>query len=167
MSIVICLERPDAEDASELIQELEAILAPQYPDESRHGYSVDKLIKQKVEFFVLRYEGEAAGCAGVQFFNSEGRMAFGEVKRMYVRPRFRGLGFGKLLLKKLEETAIARRVDILRLETGIHQTEAIQLYERHGFYRIGPFGEYRDDPLSRYFEKRVLPATVVEEAANE
>ena len=160
MPVVIGLERPDTEDAGKLIEELEAILAPQYPQESRHGYSIDKLIKQKVEFFVLRRDGEAAGCAGVQFFNTEGSVAYGEVKRMYIRPQFRGLGFAKLLLNKLEETAAARNVDILRLETGIHQIEAIQLYERHGFYRIGPFGEYRDDPLSRYFEKRIslIPA---------
>lgn len=42
---------------------------------------------------------------------------------------------------------------LLRLETGIHQAEAIGLYERVGFYRIPPFGPYRVDPLSLYFEK--------------
>jgi len=43
----------------------------------------------------------------------------------------------------------------LRLETGIHQKEAIGLYERMGFQSIPPFGEYVDDPLSRFFEKRI------------
>ena len=78
---------------------------------------------------------------------------------MYVRPKFRGLGFARQLLSQLEQTAQAYRVEILRLETGIYQTEAIQLYERTGFYRIGPFGEYRDDPLSIYFEKRLPSAS--------
>jgi ribosomal protein S18 acetylase RimI-like enzyme len=126
-----------------------------YPVESRHGYSITKLIEQKVEFFVIRCDGEAAGCAGVQFFDSKGGVAYGEVKRMYIRPSFRGRGLAKLALRRLEETAAARGVKLLRLETGIHQTEAIGLYERYGFQRIGPFGEYRDDPLSLYFEKRV------------
>jgi putative acetyltransferase len=154
MSIIIYSERPDTEDAVKLIEELEAILAPMYPQESRHGYSITKLIEQKVEFFVIRCDGEAAGCAGVQFFNEDGT-TYGEVKRMYIRPSFRGLGLAKLALKQLEETAAARGVEILRLETGIHQTEAVGLYERYGFKRIGPFGEYWDDPLSLYFEKRV------------
>jgi ribosomal protein S18 acetylase RimI-like enzyme len=157
MSITISTERPDTEDATRLIEELEAVLSPMYPQESRHGYSITKLIEQKVEFFVIRCDGEAAGCAGVQFFN-EGGVAYGEVKRMYIRPSFRGLGLAKLALKQLEETAAARGVEILRLETGIHQTEAVGLYERYGFKRIGPFGEYWDDPLSLYFEKRVAVA---------
>jgi putative acetyltransferase len=44
-------------------------------------------------------------------------------------------------------------VGMLRLETGIYQTEAIGLYERWGFQRRPPFGEYRVDPNSVYFEK--------------
>jgi putative acetyltransferase len=166
MSITIYPERPDTEDAVRLIEELEAILSPMYPEESRHGYSITKLIEQKVEFFVIRHDGEAAGCAGVQFFDDNG-IAYGEVKRMYIRPSFRGLGLAKLALKQLEETAAARGVEILRLETGIHQMEAVRLYERTGFKRIGPFGEYWDDPLSIYLEKRISLATNLKETVRE
>ena len=42
----------------------------------------------------------------------------------------------------------------MRLETGIHQRAAIELYERAGFRRIPPFGDYQEDPLSRCYEKR-------------
>ncbi|MCB0197954.1 MAG: GNAT family N-acetyltransferase, partial [Anaerolineae bacterium] len=134
---------------------LEAILSPLYPDESRHGYSIQKLIDQKVKFFVIRHQGEAAGCAGVQIYENNGDVAYGEAKRMYVRPRFRSLGLAKLLLQQLEETVAARGITLLRLETGIHQTEAIQLYEQNGFRRIDPFGEYFYDPLSICYEKQV------------
>ncbi len=158
MSVTIHVERPDTADATQLIQELEAILAPQYPDESRHGYSIQKLIEQKVDFFVIRCDGEAAGCGGVQFYTNPNERAYGEVKRMYVRPTFQGQGLAKQLLQRLEETSVARNIEILRLETGIHQTAAIQLYERCGFHRISPFGEYRDDPLSLYFEKPLTPS---------
>jgi putative acetyltransferase len=41
----------------------------------------------------------------------------------------------------------------VRLETGIHQLAAIALYERAGFESIPPFGEYVDDPNSRFYEK--------------
>jgi hypothetical protein len=41
------------------------------------------------------------------------------------------------------------------LETGIYQKEAIGLYEQAGFQRIPPFGAYKEDPLSLFFEKRI------------
>jgi ribosomal protein S18 acetylase RimI-like enzyme len=74
---------------------------------------------------------------------------------MWVRPWFRGLGYGKLTLDHLAAYAASRDVRILRLETGIHQHAAIRLYEREGFERIPPFGPYRDDPVSRCYEKRI------------
>lgn len=74
---------------------------------------------------------------------------------MYVRPEFRGLGLGRLMLDHLASHARRQGVGLLRLETGIHQASAISLYERYGFERIGPFGDYAADPLSVYFEKRI------------
>ena len=47
MPIVITAERPDSADAVALITELEAHLAPQYPRESRHGFSVEKLLRER------------------------------------------------------------------------------------------------------------------------
>lgn len=151
MPTIIVPERPDTADAQALIAELEAHLEPLYPRESRHGYNVEKLIAQAVAFFVIRHDGIPAGCGGVQLFGKE----YGEIKRMYVRPQFWGLGLAKMLLEHLEDYARGRGVGILRLETGIHQHAAINLYERMGFQRIAPFGEYWDDPLSRFYEKRV------------
>jgi GNAT superfamily N-acetyltransferase len=152
MSAVITQERPDSADAIVLISELEAHLASLYPVESRHGYSVEKLIAQAVAFFVLRDNGTPAGCGGIQMFGTE----YGELKRMYVRPQFRGQGFGKLLLDHLADHARARGVRLLRLETGIHQAAAISVYERTGFQRIPPFGDYVEDPLSLCYEKRIM-----------
>jgi ribosomal protein S18 acetylase RimI-like enzyme len=151
MSTRIERERPDSADAVALITELEAHLDPLYPAKSRHGYSVEKLIAQGVAFFVLRENGTAAACGGIQLIGTE----YGELKRMYVRPQFRGLGFGKMLVLHLEAHARAHGVGMVRLETGIHQAAAIGLYERLGFQRIGPFGEYVEDPLSRFYEKRI------------
>jgi putative acetyltransferase len=152
MPAIITPERPDTADAVALIAELEAHLDPLYPSKSRHGYSVEKLIAQAVAFFVLRENGIPAGCGGIQLFGTK----YGELKRMYVRPQYRGLGFGKLLLMHLADYARAHGVGLLRLETGIHQTPAISLYERMGFQRIAPFGEYIEDPLSLFYEKRIV-----------
>ena len=149
MPVVITAERPDTPDAINLITELEAVLEPLYPQESRHGLSVERLLTENVPFFVLRVEGAPVGCGGVKLFGTE----YGEIKRMYVRPQFRGQGFAKLILDHLADYAQAQGVTLLRLETGIYQHEAMRLYERMGFYQIPPFGDYRNDPLSVFYEK--------------
>lgn len=149
MPVVITAERPDTPDAINLITELEAVLEPLYPQESRHGLSVERLLTENVPFFVLRVEGTPVGCGGVKLFGTE----YGEIKRMYVRPQFRGQGFAKLILDHLADYAQAQGVTLLRLETGIYQHEAMRLYERMGFYQIPPFGDYRNDPLSVFYEK--------------
>jgi len=154
MTTVIAPERPDTADASVLIAELEAQLEPLYPRASRHGYSIEKLIAEAVAFFLMRHNATPAGCGGIKLFGAE----YGEVKRMYVRPQFRGLGLGKLMLDHLADYARGQGVGLLRLETGIHQRTAIRLYERMGFRRIPPFGAYKEDPLSVFYEKHLIGA---------
>ena len=151
MTTVISAERADTADARLLISELEAHLDPLYPRTSRHGYSVEKLMQQAVAFFVSRQDGILAGCGGIEFFGNE----YGEIKRIYVRPQFRGLGLARLMLNHLAAYVQERKVNLLRLETGIHQKEAIALYEGMGFQQIPPFGSYKADPLSRFYEKRI------------
>jgi putative acetyltransferase len=151
MATTVTPEHPASPDATTLIAELDAVLEPLYARESRHGFSVQKLIADSVAFFVLRDDGIPAGCGGIKLFGTD----YGEVKRMYVRPQFRGMGFGKLMLDHLSDYERARGVEILRLETGIHQHAAIRLYEQAGFQRIPPFGPYREDPVSRCYEKRL------------
>jgi putative acetyltransferase len=152
MAAIIVEERPDTADAMLLIEELESYLVPFYPPESRHGFSVEKLVREAVTFFVTRHDDIPAGCGGVKLFGTE----YAEVKRMFVRPQFRGLGLGKLMLNQLTDYSRQHGVTTLRLETGIYQTEAIGLYEGFGFQRILPFGEYREDPLSVFFEKNLV-----------
>jgi putative acetyltransferase len=151
LGVVITEERPDTPDASALIEELDAHLAKLYAVESRHGFSVEKLLRDGVRFFVARNDGRAAGCGGVLLVGRE----YAEVKRMYVRPAFRGRGVGRLMLDHLIAQARAHGLTVIRLETGIHQREAISLYERRGFRRIPPFGPYWDDPVSRCYEMRL------------
>jgi GNAT superfamily N-acetyltransferase len=151
MSTIITRERPDSPDAVSLISELDAHLEPLYPSESRHGLSVDRLLAENVAFFVLRTPEAPACCGGIYLVGD----AYGELKRMYVRPQFRGFGFAKLMLQHLQDYARLHNITTLRLETGVHQREAIGLYERFGFYRIPPFGSYTNDPLSLCYEKQL------------
>jgi len=150
MSVRIEQVAPDSPAAVELIRELDDHLDQQpYTASSRHAFSVDKLIREDVAFFVLSYFDQLAGCGGVKLFAND----YGEVKRMFVRPKYRGLGLGMNILDYLAEHTRAHHINILRLETGIYQKEAIGLYEKYGFKRRSPFGSYREDPLSVYFEK--------------
>lgn len=154
---------PASREARLLIAELDAYLDPLYPKESQHGYSIEKLIDQRVELFVLYERGTPAGCAGVQFFpgDHDQDAPYGELKRMYVRNEFRGRGFGKLLLDHIECFVASRAVFAVRLETGVYQPEAVGLYERNGYHRIPPFRDYPpDDPLSLCYEKRLDSASL-------
>ena len=152
MQIQVEPARPDSVDAMQLIAELDQYLNDlPYTPESRHAYSIEKLLNEGVDFFVAFVDGKAAGCGGVKLFKRH----YAEVKRMYVRPSFRGVGLGKAILNHLAQHAIDGGINVLRLETGIYQTEAIGLYERWGFQRRPPFGEYKEHPLSLYFEKRI------------
>ncbi len=157
-SITIRREHPGTEEASQLIAELDAYLRPLYPIESQHGYSIEKLVEQRVEFFVIHRNGEPAGCGGVQIIcdPNDPVERYGEIKRMYLRDRFRGLGLARRMLAHLEQVASDMGATRMRLETGIYQPEAIALYEKCGYHQIPPFGSYPpDDPLSLCYEKRL------------
>ena len=85
-----------------------------------------------------------------------------EIKRMYVRASARRTGMARAVLAHLEATAAEAGADVLVLETGTAQPEAIQLYESSGYVRVEPFGYYKGYPSARHFGKRLRPA---EEAA--
>jgi putative acetyltransferase len=150
-TITITSERPDTPDATQLITELEEFLAPLYPQASRHGLSVERLIQENVAFFVLRVNAEPAACGGLKVYGSE----YGELKRMFVRPQFRGTGLAKRMLLHLEAYAREQGLAVLRLETGIYQIEAIGLYQHMGYQTIPPFGAYVADPYNLFFEKKI------------
>jgi len=78
-----------------------------------------------------------------------------EIKRMYVVPEQRGTGLARRILAELESTAVAAGFDLLVLETGLMQPEAIGLYESSGYVPIDGFGHYCGHELSRSFAKRI------------
>ncbi|SDO91153.1 Acetyltransferase (GNAT) family protein [Pedococcus dokdonensis] len=78
-----------------------------------------------------------------------------EVKRMFVSPTLRRRGLARLLLTALEDSARDADVEVLALETGSVQTEAIALYESAGYQPTARFGHYADSELARYYAKRL------------
>lgn len=80
-----------------------------------------------------------------------------EIKRMYVVPRVQRRGLARLMLAHLEATAAAAGADVMVLETGLKQPEAIALYESSGYVPVEGFGYYRWSPTVRYFGKGLGP----------
>ena len=59
------------------------------------------------------------------------------------------------MLAHLESTARDAGAEVMVLETGLAQPEAIALYESSGYTPIPGFGFYKDAPLSRCFARRL------------
>ena len=78
-----------------------------------------------------------------------------EVKRMYVVPAARGQGWARMILAALESSARDGGADVMVLETGTAQPEAIALYESSGYLPVDGFGYYRESPSVRYLGKRL------------
>jgi putative acetyltransferase len=147
--MIINTETPDQPEVRAMLEKLDAYCAALYPAESNHLMDIASLTQGDVLFLVARdVGGRAVGCAALV-----NRGGYGEVKRMYVDEAGRGRGTGRQLLEQLVMFARMSGLQVLRLETGIHQPEAIGLYERSGFVRIDPFGDYQPDPLSLFMEK--------------
>ena len=71
MAPSITPEHPASPDATALIAELDAHLGALYAVESRHGFSIQKLIAESVAFFAIRENGASAGCGGIKLFGTE------------------------------------------------------------------------------------------------
>jgi putative acetyltransferase len=149
--VAIAAERPDQPAVVRLIEALDAHAAGLYPPESNHLLDIATLCGPEVTFLVARLAGEAVGC-GALVRDPRG---WAEVKRMYVAPQARGRRLGAAILALLEEAAAAQGIAVLRLETGIHNGEALALYRRAGYRDCAAFGDYRPDPLSVFMEKRL------------
>jgi putative acetyltransferase len=150
--LVISPENPTCSAIEQLITELDYYLAALYPPESRHGIDIPAMLNKSVTVFLAKLEDEPVGCGALKLFAP----SYAEVKRMYIKPAFRGKGIGKKILNEIELSAKQANIYTLRIETGIYQPEAIGLYEKLGFYRIPPFGDYKPDPLCVFFEKKLV-----------
>jgi putative acetyltransferase len=151
------IERVDPEAARHLIAAADAYMAGLYPAESNHFDGLDALRLPNVLFVGAYRQGVIVGCGAVKTLRDDGE--YGEIKRVYVEPQHRGRGISKALMEVLEAHLTGAGIRLARLETGIHQPEAIGLYRRLGYRDRAPFGKYAPDPLSLFMEK-ILPVPV-------
>ena len=147
MLITIASERPDTPEVLAILAASDTFAASLYPAESNHLIDAAALLAPHVLFLVARVDGVAAATGAVVGYDE-----YGEIKRLFVLPPYRRLGLGRRMLHALLDHLRAHGFSMARLETGIYNTEALALYERAGFVKVDPFGDYVEDPLSVFYE---------------
>lgn len=98
-------------------------------------------------------DGADAGCGGIRRVEDGPAGVRYEVKHLYLQPRTRGRGWGRLLLDALEERARAFGAAELVLDTHHTLEAAGALYARAGFTAIEP---YNDNPNATRWYGKVL-----------
>lgn len=133
-----------------LVASLDAELSDR--DGSDHAF-YDQFNKiEGLKYTVVLYEDWIpVGCGAIKAFSPKTM----EVKRMFVRPKYRGKGLASRVLAALEEWAIELQCTRCILETGKRQPEAIQLYQNRGYQRILNYGQYTGVENSLCFEKKL------------
>lgn len=144
----------DPNQAKTLIEALDQYQASLYPAESNHLDSLDTLSNKNVTMVGAMEAGTLLAIGAVKVFEN-----YGEIKRVFVPKPHRGNGLAKMIMAALEQRLKEQSVHYAKLETGIHQHEAIGLYHHLGYLNCPPFGSYRPDPLSVFMSKKLDPAS--------
>jgi len=91
---------------------------------------------------LAEYEGQIAGCAGLHKLEA----GICEMKRLYLRPQFRGKGLGRALADRIIAEARAIGYQRMRLDTVEPvMKDAVAMYRSIGFREIAP---YCDNPIA-------------------
>jgi len=122
--------------------------------EACHVLPIDELGAPGIRFFTLRDGAGILLCVGALKSIGPGH---GEVKSMRTTPGALGLGAGGAMLRHLTEAARGMGVTRLSLETGnsLLFAAANRLYQRDGFTRCDPFGDYRDTPFTHFYTREI------------
>lgn len=86
-------------------------------------------------FVVVRAANMPVGCIGIKKFGEDSC----EMKRMYVRPAYRGKGIGGLLCKYVIDWCRKSMKGRILLDTNAEMKDAVSLYRKWGFIEIAPY----------------------------
>ena len=96
-----------------------------------------ELVGRNAQVFIAFQADQMAGCVVLRKFGD----GIGEMKRLYVRPAFQGLGLGRSLSERVIAEAKSAGYRVLRLDTLPMMEHAIALYRALGFREIPPYGD--------------------------
>lgn len=109
-----------------------------------------KYASPKGRLLIATIDGQAAGCVALRPFDA----TRGEIKRLYVRPQFRGKKLGEMLVTAI--TQEARRIgyaEIIADTIPGLMAAALAVYERLGFERIEPYSN--ETPEAQHIRLRL------------
>lgn len=144
-------------DAQALIAAVQAEYVVRYGGQDESPIDPCDFEDPRGRFFVAYADGVpvATGAWRRSSVRALGAEVTAEVKRMYVVPAAQRRGVARRMLAHLEITAAAEGVEVMVLETGMKQPEAIALYESSGYEPIPGYGYYCGFELSRCFGRRI------------
>lgn len=137
--------------AAELLREYLAEVAARLDEFDGGGSDPDVEATDGSMIVCCTDDGTPLGCLAVRTIAP----GIAELKRMYVRPAGRGAGLGGRLLAVAEDAARDLGCHTIRLDTAAPLTEALRLYQRHGYVEIV---RYNDNPSATHWLEKVLPA---------
>ena len=146
--LVPAFDRP--EELRPLYREYEEMLLAADPtfgkslDQQNYAEEIDRLEEiyglPRGRFYLLYVDGAVAGCVGMKPLDE----AHAELKRLYVRPQYRGKKRGEYLTRRILSDAKQEGYSYVRLDTLPPLASAMEIYKRVGFYEIPA---YYDCPI--------------------
>ena len=150
---MISIKRTTSDDLD--FQELVALLDQDLAirDGEEHSFYAQFNKIDKIKQAVVAYkENLPIGCGALKGYEEK----TAEIKRMFVKPGYRGLGMGHFILKELEQWAAELNYAECILETGKKQPEAIRLYQKAGYILIPNYGQYENVENSVCMKKIII-----------
>ncbi|QGY29233.1 GNAT family N-acetyltransferase [Pantoea cypripedii] len=136
-----------------LVAELDAFQSVLYPPESNHCLDLATVEDGSLLCVMVTDAADHPVGCGAILLQGNGSA---ELKRIYVRPAWRGHQLGEAIVQHLETLAAQQGCEVTRLETGNQQLAAIRLYEKMGYRQCAAFPPYLPDPLSVFMMKPLM-----------
>lgn len=115
-------------------------------------YDQFNIIENNQNVIVAYSEENPVGCGCFKKFEDHSV----EIKRMFVKPGYRGRKIAASILNELEKWAKELNNTFTVLETGPKQLEAIRLYQKSGYIVVENYGPYKDLPDSVCMKKALV-----------
>jgi GNAT superfamily N-acetyltransferase len=148
-NLVIRTVEPGCQESIDLQWEMRRELDALYNETTIDPPPLEQFRLPRAAFLVAWLDGMPIGCGAITAMDE--RTA--HIKRVFVRPGFRGNGFGRRIMSALEAKAADLGYSVLFLETADKQLEAIRMYTSLGYERVPCAGRVPCSEHSICFER--------------